>query len=125
MLSLGAAALPCISAASQEGLAGGIFGQCPGASLAQLLQNRESASVVGRAYLAGISQAPGVAELEQTILNSAGIAASEMQSMSYEKLHERLRARVRLDFQEHQTVKVNGWVLSVTEARLAALVASI
>ena len=45
--------------------------------------------------------------------------------MSYEKLHERLRARVRLDFQEHQTVKVNGWLLSVTEARLAALVALI
>ena len=125
LLSLGAAALPSISAASQKALTHEIFDHSPSALLAQTLQNRESASVVGRAYLAGISRMPGVKELERMILSSAGIAANEVQSMGHDKLHERLLGRVKLDFQEHQTVKVNGWVLSVTEARLAALVASI
>lgn len=125
LLSLGAAALPSISAASQKCLTNGIFGYSPSALLAQTLQNRESASVVGRAYLAGISRVPGVEELEQLILSSAGISAKEVQSMGHDKLHEQLLRRVQLDFREHQTVKVNGWVLSVTEARLAALVASI
>ena len=125
ILSLGATALPLTSAASQQGLTSGVFGHCPDASPVQLLQNRESARVVGRAYLAGVSRVPEVAELEQSILGSAGIGATEMESMDHEKLHERLRARVRLDFEEHRTVKVNGWMLSITEARLAALVALI
>lgn len=125
ILSLGAAAIPLTSAASQKGLIGGFFAANPDVLLAQVLQDHESAKVVGRAYLAGIAPKPGAAELEQAILSSAGIEAAEMQSIDPEKLHERLRTRVQLDFQEHRTVKVNGWVLSVTEARLAALVASI
>jgi hypothetical protein len=125
ILSMGAAAIPLTSAASQKSLMGGFFAERPDVLLAQVLQNRESARVVGRAYLAGISPKPGAAELEQAILSSVGIEVPEMQSMDHEKLHERLRTRVQHDFHEHRTVKVNGWVLSVTEARLAALVATI
>lgn len=85
--------------------------------LGTMIADLDSARQVGRAYLA---QVPAEADRERLLTQlfprldpgAEGGSADWRGSFA---------ARCRQDFAEGQTVQVEGWVLSLTEARLCAL----
>jgi hypothetical protein len=80
----------------------------------------ESHRVVGRAYLASLPAAPDVADLLSEILPKDPTAeASRLESPG--ELRRYLQRRIEDDFDRGRIVRVRGWVLADTEARLAAL----
>lgn len=91
--------------------------------LAALFKNRESAQVIGREYL---NHSPQEAN-PQVLLNllSAGLAIeAELFFLARDdKLRQSLERRIRQDFEDEHVVRVRGWLLSATEARLCALAA--
>jgi choline dehydrogenase-like flavoprotein len=81
------------------------------------IANPASAAALGRAYLARF---PGEADRDRiaaAIL--ASLAAPPARDAS--ALRAPVRARIRGDFRAGATVTLDGWILSRTEARLAAL----
>ena len=89
--------------------------------LAGLVRDQQSAAEVGAAYLAG---AP--AERSTRVLVHHLRAAIEPAGAVPDRdraLRLVLDAAVRRDFELGATCRVDGWVLSLTEARLAALTA--
>jgi len=84
--------------------------------LARLLPHTDSAARLGRRYLEGTPQEADAGRLLTLI--DATPADGEADAA----LRERLDARTRQDFIAGATVAVDGWLLSVTEARLCALV---
>ncbi|HBY96447.1 MAG TPA: hypothetical protein DEP84_21305 [Chloroflexi bacterium] len=93
------------------------------ASVAGLLKYKESARIVGRTYLQNVPQEADA----QTLVNLLSLGPvhnnSESRNATTNTLRELLQLRMRQDFEEGQIVKLQGWILSVTEARLCALVA--
>jgi hypothetical protein len=82
-----------------------------------LVPRRRSAARVGRAFLA---RHP--AEADEAAL--IGFLARGMDPEGTRSAAQhRLRDRVRADFARGDTVQVQGWILSLTEARLYALAA--
>lgn len=82
-------------------------------TLANLLPSKSSAEMVGRAYL---DIAPGEADLNRLVhLVDPGPAAAN--------LGRAVGVRVRDDFAEGRIVRVQGWMLAESEARLAAICA--
>ena len=79
----------------------------------------ESAAAVGREYLRLVPEERDGARLRQRIL------ADCRETMGAGRPPRRLRAAVvarqRLDFEAGRTVRIEGWVLSRTEARLCSL----
>jgi hypothetical protein len=74
---------------------------------------------VGRAYLDQTPHEADAARLRQLLDLAAEVRASTLP----DPVKERLAARQSEDFRTGQTVLVQGWVLSRTEARLYALAA--
>jgi hypothetical protein len=74
---------------------------------------------VGRAYLDQTPQEANVARLRQLLDLAAEASAATLP----DPVKERLAVRQSEDFRTGQTVLVQGWVLSRTEARLYALAA--
>jgi len=81
-------------------------------TLVGLLPAWPDAAVLGRAYLAGH---PEEAELGALLRHFADLGAGD--------LRQALSERLRLDFEERETVRLRGWVLARTEARLCAICA--
>jgi hypothetical protein len=81
----------------------------------------ESAAAVGREYLRLVPEERDAARLRQRIL------ADCRETMGVGRPGRRLRAAVmarqRIDFEAGRTVRIDGWVLSRTEARLCGLAA--
>lgn len=75
-----------------------------------------SAALLGRAYLARFPEDADRARLAAAIMMSLSGEAQDGGA-----LRQRLRARIRGDFRDGATVALGGWILSRTEARLAAL----
>lgn len=91
--------------------------------LISLFKHQDSARIVGLEYLQSY---PGEAdEYVLTDLISAGFTGgSELLSRADEhELRELLVREMRQDFEVEKVVKLQGWILSVTEARLCALAA--
>jgi hypothetical protein len=84
--------------------------------LASTLPHTDSAVRLGRRYLEG---APGESDAARLV---ALIGTMPSDGESDAALRERLQARIRQDFIDGATVAVDGWLLSLTEARLCALV---
>ena len=118
------------------GLAAGIVGAAiglrlywPGGSvtrearrLADMLRHRDSAARLGRLYL---DEKPREADttLLVTLIGAArGPALPPPSPATDEALRADLEDRIRNDFTYGNTVAVDGWLLSLTEARLCALV---
>jgi hypothetical protein len=84
--------------------------------LASTLSHTDSAVRLGRRYLEG---APEEANAGRLI---ALIGTQPAGGESDAALRERLQTCIRQDFIDGTTVAVDGWLLSLTEARLCALV---
>ena len=84
--------------------------------LLAVLPHRRQAAAVGQAYAAIIAAEP----IGPHLLDSV-IPAEQIATATTSELRDLLRALRREDFREGRTVTVEGWVLSVTEARLCAL----
>jgi hypothetical protein len=91
--------------------------------LTALFKHQESAQAIGRAFLEGHPQAADARILESQIAQS--IAGGHMLLVTTDApgLSKLLAERIRQDFEAEQVVKVQGWILSITEARLCALTA--
>ena len=91
------------------------------ANLTALFIHQESAQAIGRAYLQSYPREADALRLEDQI--ARGIAGGRMllATTSKPEVSKLLTDRIRQDFATDQVVKVQGWILSVTEARLCAL----
>jgi len=91
--------------------------------LAALLAHSESANVIGGEYLRTYPQEANMNILLDQL--ASGILASDVEliGITDQYLRERLDGMVRADFAVDRFVKLRGWVLSATEARLCALAA--
>jgi hypothetical protein len=95
----------------------------PGAALLTLLSTPESAAAVGRAYLSSHpaeAHGPRLADRLAAGMRSQGCEPAQASS---EELRAALSRQIRADFAQGQVVHVEGWVLSVSEARLCGLAA--
>ena len=91
-------------------------------ALISIFENSRSASEIGSMCLK--SMTVGAKTTED--LANAIIVAAECDKESLKSIHtlrQRISIRVRNDFAEGAVINVEGWVLSVTEARLYALAA--
>jgi hypothetical protein len=71
----------------------------------------------GQAYLQKTPAENAHDELVRLLANDSTIANSSDEAA----IHQYLEEKIKNDFDEGKTVTVNGWVLSVTEARQCAL----
>jgi hypothetical protein len=91
--------------------------------LAALLAHPESAKVIGIEYLRVY---PGEADLDillDLIVSQLAAGEAGLFATADHQLRERLDTSIRADFAADRIVKLRGWVLSATEARLCALTA--
>ncbi len=85
------------------------------------LRSPESAAVVGSAYLATAPQTD--VELVAELAAAVGRPSGSVLDLSDSELRLRLRDKVRSDYGEGRTVRLNGWTVSRTEAQLCAIYA--
>ena len=92
--------------------------------LTTLVPHPESARLIGAAYLAAKPQEADVMTLIKLLcsdLNGSGLNGRP-QSPPRAQLRGQLAARRSDDFSEGRIVRVKGWIIANTEARLCALV---
>jgi hypothetical protein len=93
-----------------------------GQAMAQLnflsrLFDEQTIKKTGASYLQKIPAEKNLNKLVQLLADNSSIAASSDEKA----IHQYLEEKIKKDFDEGKTVMVNGWVLSVTEARQCAL----
>lgn len=91
--------------------------------LAALLTHKESAKVIGIAYVQKYPQEAGVRILLDQIASSPAVGDVGLFGAADQNLRELLERMIREDFAVDRVVKLQGWILSATEARLCALAA--
>jgi hypothetical protein len=91
--------------------------------LAALLEHQESAKSIGRAYLQRYPQEAAIGVLHNQIVSSLASDAAALILTQDSDLKDQLDRAVRQDFEVEKIVKLHGWILSLTEARLCALTA--
>jgi hypothetical protein len=87
------------------------------------LTTRDSAAVVGRVYLSGMPSEACPERLVRLLCHVGCGWRPGLVSAPSEQLRRWMREAVRNDFETAQIVTVDGWQLSVTEARVCALAA--
>lgn len=92
--------------------------------LVGLLEHRRSARVVGDEYLREGSGEGGARALAYAIASGLEGGHDEARTASGSDLRELVELRIQRDFAEDRTVKLHGWIVSRTEARLCALAAT-
>jgi hypothetical protein len=93
------------------------------ARLLAVLARPDSAAAVGRAYLAGHPAEADRARLAAGLAEAARCQDCDPAQAPAERLRAALARPIRADFAAARVVRVDGWVLSATEARLCALAA--
>ncbi len=89
----------------------------------RIFKNRESFVVVGQRYLRAAPEEMRLDLLAKTILPTV---AERKTLRSYESeisFYETLQIQIKDDFRNKRMVNVDGWRLSVTEARFCGLIA--
>jgi hypothetical protein len=89
--------------------------------LSRLITHRESARVVGDAYLDAVPEEASAAVLVDRVTAGLPGGRRAVHDAGDDRLRELLASRIRADFAEDRVVDLRGWVLSPTEARLCAL----
>ena len=91
------------------------------AKLATFFVHKDSAAVLGLEYL---RSRPKEADAQVLVdLISGPLERVELTEAGLETVRELLRIQQRQDFERGRVVRVQGWILSETEARLCALAA--
>ncbi len=111
--SAAALALPSLAVAA---------GPVPAQALVEALDRPESARLVGLRVLAALPD-PSRDALVAELAAAAGLAVEAVPAIDRSLLRSRLDAARAADFRRGDTVRVQGWVLASTEARLCALAA--
>lgn len=93
------------------------------ARLLSLLRHRTSARRIGERYLRVAPDEASAARLVDLICDDVMPDRARLAAVDDATLRRRLRSRVQQDFARNRTVRVAGWILSATEARLCALAA--
>lgn len=91
--------------------------------LARLLEHRESARIVGREYLLAAPEEANPEVLVSLVAERLQAPDPSLSGVGDRELRRMAALGVLADFEEGRTVKLDGWVLSETEARLCALAA--
>lgn len=104
------------------GIGCGLFRGAEGtaARLTEFVQLREAWSTIGRSYLEAYPSENSVDTLIDSLMADLGwiqVPGNE------EKLEARLVERIQREFEDVPLVRVEGWLLAPTEARLCAVVA--
>ena len=94
-----------------------------GARLVGLLGDPESARTVGVEYVRAVPSEASVATLVDTVAARLPGGLRAIRAATDDELRALLGARTRRDFADEDLIVLQGWVLSVTEARLFALAA--
>jgi hypothetical protein len=89
--------------------------------LAGLLAHSESAKVIGSEYLRMYPQEADLNVLLDLLAAQLAVSDAGRFGIADEQLRERLDRMIRADFADDRIVKLRGWVLSATEARVCAL----
>ncbi len=92
-------------------------------SLADFFKSRESAIKIGQAYLRNAPAEADVNRLIELVSLSQPEHRLELAHAQVARRRELLVRQQREDFRCGRIVKVEGWILSETEARLCALAA--
>jgi hypothetical protein len=99
-------------------------GQQPrSARFARLLTHVEGARVIGHAYLRLVPGETDPAALVAVVAAGLPDGPRALDSVTDARLRRLLLDGIREDFAHERTVTLNGWLLSLTEARLCALAA--
>ena len=93
------------------------------AKLTALFIHQESAQAIGHAYLQRYPQEADIRTLEDQIAQGIPGGRTLLATTGKPEISKLLTDRIRQDFATDQVVKVQGWILSITEARLCALTA--
>lgn len=93
------------------------------ARLLAVLARRDSAAVVGRAYLAGYPTEADRDRLAARLDQALRCQDCDPARARVDQLRAALARQIRADFAAARVVRVDGWVLSETEARLCGLAA--
>lgn len=86
-----------------------------------LLRSPESAAVVGSAYLDVMPRTD--AELVSALAAAVGRPNGSVLDLSDAEIGRRLRDRMRSDYHQNRTIRLQGWTVSCTEAQLCAIFA--
>jgi len=92
-------------------------------SLANSFIHRESAAIIGLEYLRYSPAEANIHLLVDLICSSRPERRAELAKADTERCRGLLARQQRQDFEHNRVVKVHGWILSETEARLCALAA--
>ena len=98
-------------------------GSTLGPGLVQLLRHKESARIIGLEYLRGAPQEAHVQTLIDLLSSDFTQSPIGPHKSDTTRLREFLRLQTQQDFEAGRIVRLQGWMISVTEARLCALVA--
>ena len=93
-------------------------------ALEGLFDDPEAARAVGAAWLAEQSAPPDYTQLLSALAEGRVDEARALARSDPAAVLERLRKRHRADFAADRTAEVQGWVLSITEARVCGLLAA-
>jgi hypothetical protein len=124
-LFLMTAAAACATQVSDKALAAvpGARREIVARRLLAALDRRASAAEIGRVYLAGVPQEADRARLVDALTRGLGAQSCDPGRACKADLRAALTRQIRQDFADRNVVRVDGWVLSVTEARLTGLAA--
>jgi hypothetical protein len=92
-------------------------------SLANFFTDRQSAAIIGLEYLRSIPEEANIHLLINLICSFRPERRPELANINIEEYRELLVLQQRDDFEHNRMVKIHGWILSETEARLCALAA--
>lgn len=91
------------------------------ANLARMLKNRTSVIRVGAAYLGTAPEAADPSIVIERMRRHGDALVRALETSSPRQVRRLVARDVREDFAQGRIVKVDGWLLSLTEARLCAL----
>lgn len=90
-------------------------------NLLRVYADRNSASIVGTAFLQSLFERPDMDQLVQGLVRNLDLSTEKALASSPSELRHHLKGRSSKEFDLGQTAKVQGWILSKTEAWLCAL----
>lgn len=116
--------IACVAAAGNSVLAVSIEDEEDGAKrrLMALISDRQSAHAVGRSYLRKHPDECESDRLLALIRQAVALSDDEIAQSPKLRLRERFRSAFVRDFEHRRVTSVNGWTVSLTEARLCALI---